>query len=222
MKIYYPKDKNGNHIGFRTPESYVFDKSGKSLTDKLAELNSNISLLENIKSDRTELEVERQRINNIVSLKDGSTTGDAELTDIRVSYDGKTYVSINACFRAYRCMEDSVRDYFDLLEYNRYKSCLTKTNVKDCITAIKAGGYATAPDYINTIHNNFYLTNKDLIESYRVTDIVAPTVVVKSNEEMAHEVILGLWGNGNARKSKLEQAGYNYKEIQSIVNNMLR
>ena len=57
---------------------------------KVVQQCSNISLLENIKSDRTELEVERQRINNIVSLKDGSTTGDAELTDIRVSYYGKT------------------------------------------------------------------------------------------------------------------------------------
>lgn len=137
-------------------------------------------------------------------------------------YDGKTYVGINACFRAYRNMEDSVRDYFDLLEYNRYKSCLTKTNVKDCITAIKVGGYATAPDYINTIHNNFYLTNKELIESYRVTGIVEPTVVMKSDTEIAHEVILGLWGNGATRKAKLEKAGYNYSAIQSIVNQMLR
>lgn len=43
MKIYYPVDKNGNEIGFRTPESYVFDKDGKSLTDKIAELNSKIA-----------------------------------------------------------------------------------------------------------------------------------------------------------------------------------
>lgn len=48
-----------------------------------------------------------------------------------------------------------------------------------------------------------------------------PTKVVsskKSNEEIANEVINGQWGNGNDRKNKLTAAGYNYNEIQSIVN----
>ncbi len=40
----------------------------------------------------------------------------------------------------------------------------------------------------------------------------------KSNEEIASEVISGKWGNGAERKEKLTKAGYNYSEIQSIVN----
>lgn len=40
----------------------------------------------------------------------------------------------------------------------------------------------------------------------------------KTNEEIAKEVILGKWGNGNTRKKALEKAGYNYDEIQKIVN----
>ena len=45
--------------------------------------------------------------------------------------------------------------------------------------------------------------------------------VLKSNEEIANEVIAGKWGNGNARKVKLTQAGYNYNVIQKIVNEKL-
>ena len=44
----------------------------------------------------------------------------------------------------------------------------------------------------------------------------------KTNEEIANEVIRGLWGNGDERKQKLEQAGYNYNEVQKIVNSKLQ
>lgn len=43
----------------------------------------------------------------------------------------------------------------------------------------------------------------------------------KSVDEIAQEVILGKWGNGAVRKSKLESAGYNYNEVQKKVNAIL-
>ena len=43
----------------------------------------------------------------------------------------------------------------------------------------------------------------------------------KSNEDIADEVILGLWGNGVERKQHLEEAGFDYDVIQEIVNKKL-
>ena len=43
----------------------------------------------------------------------------------------------------------------------------------------------------------------------------------KSNEEIANEVINGLWGNGEDRLNRLTQAGYDYNTIQAIVNSKL-
>ena len=43
----------------------------------------------------------------------------------------------------------------------------------------------------------------------------------KTNEEIANEVIKGLWENGTERKNKLSAAGYDYNAIQSIVNKKL-
>lgn len=40
----------------------------------------------------------------------------------------------------------------------------------------------------------------------------------KTNDEIANEVIQGLWGNGALRQIKLTQAGYDYTTIQNIVN----
>ena len=44
----------------------------------------------------------------------------------------------------------------------------------------------------------------------------------KSTDELAREVIQGKWGNGADRKARLEKAGYNYREVQNRVNEMLR
>lgn len=65
-----------------------------------------------------EIAVERARINNIIALKDGSTTGDAEVADIRVGVDGMTYDSAG----------EAVRDQVSAL-----KSNLTDINEKCAI-----------------------------------------------------------------------------------------
>lgn len=50
------------------------------------------------------------------------------------------------------------------------------------------------------------------------TPTPAPAPTKKSNDEIADEVIAGKWGNGQQRREKLTAAGYNYEEVQSIVN----
>ncbi|MFU0553998.1 1,4-beta-N-acetylmuramidase, partial [Gardnerella vaginalis] len=42
-----------------------------------------------------------------------------------------------------------------------------------------------------------------------------------SIDEVAREVINGAWGNGNERKQRLTQAGYDYDTVQKRVNELL-
>ncbi len=44
---------------------------------------------------------------------------------------------------------------------------------------------------------------------------------IKSNEEIAIEVIHGMWGYGADRRKQLEEAGYNYTAVQNEVNRIL-
>ena len=47
----------------------------------------------------------------------------------------------------------------------------------------------------------------------------------QSNEkilEIAKEVIMGKWDVGEERKKKLQNAGYNYNEVQKIVNQLMK
>lgn len=53
-------------------------------------------------------------------------------------------------------------------------------------------------------------------------DTPTSTTVKKSNEEIAKEVVAGKWGNGNARKTALTKAGYDYNTIQTLVNKLLK
>lgn len=43
----------------------------------------------------------------------------------------------------------------------------------------------------------------------------------KSIDEIANEVIAGAWGHGEDRKNRLQEAGYNYNEVQNKVNEIL-
>lgn len=57
------------------------------------------------------------------------------------------------------------------------------------------------------------------LNGYSKGDSSAPAK--KSNAEIANEVIAGKWGNGTERKERLTDAGYDYSEIQEIVNGKL-
>ena len=43
----------------------------------------------------------------------------------------------------------------------------------------------------------------------------------KTDEEIAEEVLLGKWQNFPERKEQLEEAGYNYQDVQDIVNELV-
>lgn len=49
-----------------------------------------------------------------------------------------------------------------------------------------------------------------------------PVEPKKSLETIANEVLQGKWGNGQDRVNNLTKAGYNYDEVQRIVNGMTR
>lgn len=59
---------------------------------------------------------------------------------------------------------------------------------------------------------------RDLINDIKNSN----SINTKSIEELANEVIDGIWGNGEERKQKLTDSGYNYKEVQAKVNEILK
>lgn len=133
-------------------------------------------------------------------------------------YDGSTYTNITACFRAYNSLAESISDYFDLItKLERYRKATVAETPLECITAIKNGGYATSPTYINTIMS--IINSNNLTKYDNVEDVENSVDNSKSIEELAKEVIAGKYGNGEERKQKL---GSLYSEVQKRVNEILR
>ena len=49
-----------------------------------------------------------------------------------------------------------------------------------------------------------------------------PVVGRKTVDQVAREVVRGLWGNGSQRRQKLKQAGYDYVAVQKRVNQLMK
>jgi len=113
-------------------------------------------------------------------------------------YDGVSFTTIEALFRAYDSWEESINDHSDFLVANsRYAAVIGETDYKTACTAIKAAGYATDPDYANKLVN--------LIEQYDLTAYDA----VKMNGGNTMKIMLdpghyGKYNNSPANKAYWE------------------
>ena len=79
---------------------------------------------------------------------------------------------------------------------------------------------STVEEMVATIENRTE-ENDDMPNNEEPTPEEEKQSTEKTNEDIADEVILGLWGNGEEIKQRLEEEGYNYDAIQEIVNNKL-
>lgn len=84
----------------------------------------------------------------------------------------------------------------------------------------KLSGYSGSLDL-----NKSYMSAEDWnkLASRRTVSVLAkPTAGKKSINTIAHEVIIGKWGNGANRKARLTNEGYDYAMVQSAVNKLVK
>lgn len=162
------------------------------------------------------------KYHNYFGMKCGSKwKGKSVNMKTKEEYTKGTLTTIKDNFRAYDSLEEGIKGYFDFINCTRYNNLKIATSCKDYITKLKNDGWATSSTYISTLSkivegNN--LTKYDKAQG--VTVEVVP--VIKTNQQIAEEVIAGKWGNGVVRKQRLAAAGYDWSTIQGIVNKILK
>ena len=89
------------------------------------------------------------KANALFGIKaDARWSGRAYSKDTKECYDGATYTTITALFRAYDSWAESVADHSAFLLANkRYAAVVGERDYKVACKAIKAAGYATDPGY---------------------------------------------------------------------------
>ena len=101
----------------------------------------------------------------------------------------------------------------------------TKASVETVARAVIAGKYGNGAARTAALTKAGYNAATVQAEVNRILSggkPVASGAAKKSNEQLANEVIYGLWGNGADRQSRLTKAGYDPKAVQAIVNSKLR
>lgn len=103
-------------------------------------------------------------------------------------------------------------EYLTISELSMYSIWVAKYS--DTVPNIAYDGWQyTSKGKINGIKGNVDISTFSDMEQ---------DVAEIPNEKLAQEVIDGMWGNGEDRKKRLTEAGYDYNAVQTIVNSMVK
>lgn len=154
------------------------------------------------------------KYHNYFGMKCGSSwKGKSVNLKTKEEYQVGKLTTIRDNFRVYDSMEAGVNGYFDFINTKRYANLKLAVTPRQYLEYIKKDGYATSSTYVNTnmnVVNRYDLTKYDTL------------VELKSLNEVAQEVIDGKWGNGDERKKRLTEAGYNADLVQARVNAIVK
>lgn len=142
--------------------------------------------------------------------------GAGTIANTKEYIDG-AYVDVSDSFRTYPDTASAVVDYFDLITTSpRYAGAVNNPDYRSAVTAIRMGGYATAPakEYINSVCSiieDFNLTQYDVREYTKQQE--QETIDIES---LALQTIRGDFGNGQDRINNFHSMGYTDNIIDLI------
>ena len=149
--------------GYATQAAQSAEQSQQDYTNIYNGLSAEIA-------DRTNAEtVINARIDNIMNLPEGSTTGDAQLADIAIGYDGTVYDTPGNAVRAQAMRPDAVAETFDATKAYEEGQYVWYNKTLYRFTRAHSAGAWTGSDVIATSVGDGVTENtnsiKELIES---------------------------------------------------------
>lgn len=99
-------------------------------------------------------------------------------------------------------------------------NCATTRTLRGILKATGEVDIYSTPAYVS--HTDRLKRGDILLKEGGHTAVVVQAEPLKPIEDIAREVIKGLWGSGQTRKTMLTNAGYDYQAVQNKVNELLK
>lgn len=180
---------------------------------------------------------------NYFGLKAGRTWQGAKYQKYTKEHiDGKDTWVIDT-FRKYANLEDSVKGYFEFLQYERYANLKGVVDNHIFVELLKQDGYATDERYISkiiTIIDTYDLSQYNAIGTM-LTDLIIDTYrgkygngetrkknlgcrysQVQSYVNIVSDAIKGRYGNGGTRAIAIRTMDYDYNIVQTCINKIMK
>ena len=154
MKCYYPTDKSGNRIGFKTPEACIYDTSGTNLTNKLNKLRTDVN--GKAAASHGNHVPTPQTANNKIYLRNDNTWHTITPSDIgaAASSHSHSWDSITSKPSLYTTSQiDSKVDAINSNIATTKTTIISKFEIVDFSSYIPNGGYRLNKDLTLTIPN---------------------------------------------------------------------
>lgn len=152
--------------------------------------------------------------------------GDGTYQSLQQNANGRMYVTIDnnpydGIIGAF--IPNQIQEEFNRkLEEQKKNQQPTGKTIDELAQEVINGAWGNGEDRKNRLTQAGY--DYSTIQN-RVNEILNKTVnnpQLKPIDEIAKEVIRGAWGNGQERKDRLTNAGYNYNEVQNRVNELFK
>ena len=146
---------------------------------------------------------------------------DGEVVGVRSNY--KTTDRTGSSYGNYVKIKHS-NGYYTLYAHLKYGSVTVQKG--DKVEKGQVVGYMGATGHCTGAHLHFEVRNENdkKIDPTSYIDADLPnneSSELKDIDTIANEVIQGKWGNGEERKKRLSEAGYDFSSVQKRVNEML-
>lgn len=188
-----------------------------SLNNKVENYKEELSSQIKDKANNNDLEIERKRINNLAKLSEGSTTGDAELLDIRIGHDNVVYDNagdaVRSQYKKLKDITDTIATISKVTSKNVINLYNTNAESKGCTLnvtdeIITINGVATATTDLN-LNMNFL---EDGIYTFKY-EIIEGNLT--GNLQFCHQSELGF--NVNQKGTTVNIANMNRSKIRLMT-----